>query len=747
MANNITESRESLDLDLGRYLMILKRRWLSVTSIFLGTVALSAFVTTLPKPSYEAEGKLLFRMPSFNVVGTNLLPNNNEGKEAGDLRSLVSTQNPISTQIEVISSPLLLQQVIDKLQLKDENGELLRSEDLRKKLTLKIIGGTDVLRVSYQSNNPEEAAAVVNTVMNLYLENDILANRAEAEATRKFMAKQLPVSQAAVNRAEVALRVFRQKNNIADLTEETRSSVGIIANLDNEINAIKAQLAEVNAQSNELRQKLGLNSQEALAVSSLSQSPAVQGVLTQLQEVERQLANERSRFLDDNPVIVGLEARKANLNNLLQQQVTQTVGQQSQFAPRLLQIGELRQNLIQNFLQQEVQSFGLNQRLASLTNSRSAYAQRMKFIPQLIQTQRELERKVEVAQSTYQTLLKKVQELQVAENRNTANARIITQALVPEQPESTKKLIILVLGGMAGAFLSTTTVLFLEMRDKSLKTLKEVREVFGYPLLGVIPLSANKVNSRKRESELTTSGIAVRDMPYSLTSEIYRMIQANLKFLSSDKVLKTIVVTSAVPKEGKSTVSANLATAIAQLGRRVLLIDADMRVPSQHHLWQLTNAAGLSEVLVGQSEFNVAVNKVMDNLDVLTAGVRPPNPLALLDSKRMASLIEDFSSKYDCVIIDAPPALLAADSLALSQMSDGILLVGRPGVIDSSSAAALQEMLDRANHNILGLVVNGIIDKNESSNYFSHASEYFSPQQSRKEVVLQRRIGNRDASR
>jgi capsular exopolysaccharide synthesis family protein len=284
------------------------------------------------------------------------------------------------------------------------------------------------------------------------------------------------------------------------------------------------------------------------------------------------------------------------------------------------------------------------------------------------------------------------------------------------------------------------------MRDKSLKTLKEIREVFGYPLLGVIPLSANKTNSRKRDAELTNPEIAVRDMPNSLTSEIYRMIQANLKFLSSDKVVKTIVVTSAVPKEGKSTVSANLATAIAQLGRRVLLIDADMRVPSQHHLWQLTNVAGLSEVLVGQSAFDIAVNKVIDNLDVLTAGVRPPNPLALLDSKRMASLIEDFSSKYDCVIIDAPPALLAADALALSQMSDGILLVSRPGVIDSSSAPALQEMLDRANHNILGLVVNGIIDKHESSNYFYHASEYFSPQKSRKEVVFQKGRGNRSSS-
>jgi len=737
MSEKSMESRESIDLDLSRYLLILKRWWLPAASIFAATVMLSAVATQFMKPSYEAEGKLLFRIPSFKVIGSNLLPSSSEGRDSGDLKSLIATQNHINTQIEVISSPALLQQTIDKLQLKDRERERLKAKALQKSLSLKIIGGTDVLRIAHASLDPEEAAAVVNTVMNLYLENDILTNRSEAAATRQFLAKQLPKTQAAVDNAEVALRIFKQKHRIADLSEETRSAVNIIGDLDREINTVQAQLDEVNAQTNELRQKVDLNSQNAIAVSALSQSPAVQGILTQLQDTERQLATERSRFQNDNPTIVNLEARKANLRTLLQQQISQTVGNQTQVPQSLLQIGELRQNLIQNFLQSEIQRFGLTKRLSSLYNSRSGYEQQIKVIPQLAQNQRELERKVEVAESTYQTLLKKVQELQLVENTNTASSRIIAQAFVPSEPVSGKKAIVLLLGVTFGLFLATTTVLFLGMRDRSLKTLKEVREVFGYTLLGIVPLSVNKVRSRYSNAESTTQTIAVRDTPHSLTSEMYRMIQANLKFLSSDKVLKTIVVTSAVPKEGKSTVSANLAVAIAQLGRKVLLIDADMRVPSQHHLWQLTNAVGLSEVLVGQTEFNIAVSKVMDNLDVLTAGVRPPNPLALLDSKRMASLIENFSSQYnyDFVIIDAPPLLLAADALTLSQMSDGILLVARPGVIDSNSANAAQEMLERSNYNVLGLVVNGIIEKNESSSYMYHAHEYFKPRDLTKELA------------
>ncbi|OUL22561.1 polysaccharide biosynthesis tyrosine autokinase [Nostoc sp. 106C] len=736
------ESRESIDFDLGRYLSIVKRQWLPAVTIFASTVALSAVATTFLKPTYEAEGKLLFKTPSFNVVGTNLLPSDSEGGTSGDLKPLVSTQNPISTQIEVISSPILLQRTIDELQLKNAIGEPLTVEALKKAINLKIIGGTDVLLVSYNSPNPEEAAAVVNTIMNLYLENDILTNRGEAEATRKFMAKQLPNTKNAVQEAEAALRIFKQKYNIVDLVEETRSAVAIIGNLDNGINTAKADLDQATAQTNELRQKVALSSQEALSASTLSQSPAVQGILTQIQEVDRQLATERSRFQEENPVIVNLVARRANLQALLKQEVGQNGGTSANIQPKTLQIGPTKQDLIKEFLQSEVQRQGLAQKLNSLYNSRSIYEQRVKIIPQLEQQQRELQRRLDVAQSTYQTLLKKVQELQVAENNNTPNARIIAKGLVPNKAALGLKPFVLVLGILLGAFLATTAVIFLETRDRSLKTLKQIREIFGYTLLGIVPSSTKKLRSRNRETDLINPEIAVIDTPHSLTSEIYRMIQANLRFLSSDKVLKTIVVSSAVPKEGKSTVSANLAAAIAQLGRRVLLIDADMRVPSQHHLWQITNTAGLSEVLVGEAEFKTAACNVIDNLDVLTAGVRPPNPLALLDSKRMASLIQDFSSQYDFVIIDAPPLLLAADALTLSHMTDGILLVARPGVIDSNSANHAKEMLQRSGHNVLGLLVNGINESNESSTDFYHAKEYFSTEKIATESRIKARMHN-----
>jgi capsular exopolysaccharide synthesis family protein len=190
-----------------------------------------------------------------------------------------------------------------------------------------------------------------------------------------------------------------------------------------------------------------------------------------------------------------------------------------------------------------------------------------------------------------------------------------------------------------------------------------------------------------------------------------------------------------VPKEGKSTVTANLSTAIAQSGRKVLLVDGDMRRPLQHHIWELTNAAGLSDVIVGQAEFKSTVTEVMPNLDVLTAGVIPPNPMGLLDSRRMASLIEYFAENYDFVVLDAPPLVVAADALTLGTMADGVLLVARPGVIDSTNAAIAKETLERSGQNVLGLVVNGVIPENEPDSYFYYARGYYAEEVSHQKTI------------
>ncbi len=724
------ESQESIDLNLSHYLLAVKRHWIPAASIFATTLVLSIVGASLLKPSYQAEGRLLFKSPTFKAIGSSLVSTTLEGGESGDLKSLVATQNPISTQIEIITSRPLLQTTIARLQLKNAQGKLLEPSDLQASLTSKIVGGADILQVSYKGRNPKEAATIVNTLMNVYLENDIQTSRSEAEAAQKFMSEQLPKTQAAANEAEAAISKFKQQHQIVDLAEEAKSAVSIIGNLETNINSIRSELAQVNAQSQELNKKIGLNSQAALVVSAVSQSPAIQGIINQIQDIDRQLATESSRFSENNPLVITLNEKKANLTKLLQQQVRQTIGNRSAMPQGLLKISELKQNLIADLLRAEVQRTGLVKKLASLENSRTAYEKRVSVIPQLAQNQHLLERQLEVSQATFQSLLKKVQELQVAKSKNISNARIVSSAAIPEKPETTTKMVIGVLGGLLGALLGTSAIAYLEIKDRSLKTVKEIDTIFGYTLLGAIPADRKrkKLRPRNRQPVLTSLEVAVRDTPQSLTSEMSRSIQANLRFLSTDRTIKTIAVTSAVANEGKSKVAANLAAAIAGLGQRVLLIDADLRVPSQHRFWKLPLKKGLSELLATKSKFKLQQLSwtVMDNLDILTAGAKPPNPLACLESPYLGFLLEQVSELYDFVIIDTPPILVASDALTIGRLTDGVLLVSRPGIIDANTARAAREKLTMSHCEVLGLVVNGAISKYEPEDMFATTAQYYS---------------------
>lgn len=708
---------ETVNIDFQKLWLILKRRWLPAAGVFGCILGIAVVIACLQKPSYKAEGKLLIEKIDHTVDVTGL------GEEIGKIENLANQSNPLKTEIEVINSIPILQKTIDTLNLKDEEGSILKPKDMKEQLKLKNIPLTDTVQIFYDSTDPQEAAAVINKIMNLYIENSINTNRAAAVAADEFIGKQLPHSRAIVRKTELALRQFEEKNHILDLNQEATSAVAVNHELEKEITHTQAALADANTRSAMLQKQVGTNSQNSIAVNSLNQSAGVQKILDELQQVESQLAVQETRFVAGHPSVQALQNKRTALKSLLQERVAQSLGTQRQVSNGNLQIGESKQKLAEDFVKSEVDRLGLVSRLASLSNAESVNKQRFNVLPKLKQRQRELERELEVAQSTYKTLLQKQQEVRVAANQSMGNARVIESALVPEKISLKKPAIILFLGLMLGTLCSGATIIILEVRDKYIKTLKETKEMFSYTFLGAIPYLKNKATRRGKETELIPE-LPVKDAPRSPISEAYRMLQANLKFLSSDKQLQVITVTSSVPGEGKSTVSANLAVAKAELGHRVLLVDGDMRRPMQHHIWGLTNAEGLSDAIVGQVELNAAVKKVMPNLDVLTAGVIPPNPLALLDSKRMASLIAD-SQTYDFVIFDAPPLVVAADALTLGKMTDGVLLVARPGVVDSGSAATAKDSLERSEQKVLGLVVNGVIPENESDSYFYFSKEYY----------------------
>ncbi|MEM7590964.1 MAG: polysaccharide biosynthesis tyrosine autokinase, partial [Cyanobacteria bacterium P01_A01_bin.83] len=369
-------------------------------------------------------------------------------------------------------------------------------------------------------------------------------------------------------------------------------------------------------------------------------------------------------------------------------------------------------NQLEKFINLKIEELSLQTELSSLYQYQQVYLDRAKQIPRLEKQEQTLLREVESARSTYNTLLDNKSDIDVLINQQTGNAQIIESGRVPEEG-STGRMPLMLLGVVMGLLLSNLTAILLEMQDRTLKTIPEIKQKFAYQVLGIVPLDALQ-NSQ--------GGIVVQREPDSFASEIYRMIQTNLKFLAVKRQPKVILMTSSVPGEGKSTVAANLAAAMAQLGRKVLLIDGDLRKASQHELWQLSNKVGIKDIVAHKTPLEQVVSQPMKQLDLVTSGTIAPNPLALLDSPEMAELVATARKEYELIIIDAPPLAVTADVLTLSKLADGIVFISRPGIVETESADLAQETIANANlsQKVLGLVINGV-KPNEFDRYSYHA--------------------------
>ncbi|AFY35657.1 GumC family protein [Calothrix sp. PCC 7507] len=701
------------EIDVQKYWLVVKRRWVVASGVFVTSVVCTGLAVSLQRPAYQATGQVLVQSSkTSSLTGV--------GQKIGDLESLKREGNPLDTQAVVLQSLPIRQQVISTLKLKGADGKLLDPNALA--IKVEPIVGTDVLKISYTTEQPQLAAAVVNQLMKAYIANNIFTNRAEALAAGEFVAKELPRAKLELDRTAETLRRFKTQNQIIELEEEASAAVETITDLNDQINRAKSDLADVGAQELAIRSQVNLEADKAVEVTSLNQTPGVQEVLTELQKVQTKLAAQQGLYTAEHPAIVYLKNQEIALNDLLQQRTAQVVGSNVKIAPGNLQIGELRQKLAADFLALQAKRLGIQRKIDALLNQQKAYKQRADILPFLEKRQGELQRSLLVAQKNYETLITRLQEIRVAENQTVGNARVIQPAVAPKQPAATKQLLFLAGGGLVGALLSIAAAFFVDLIDRRLKTVKEAEALFGYTLLGLIPKFETNHLLESPASDKISPRVIVAKSPRSVIHEAYQMLQANLKFISLDRKARTIVVTSSVSGEGKSEVTANLATVMAQAGRRVLLVDADMRQPSQHHLWGLINSVGFSNVIAGENEFSEAVQSVTNNLSVLTAGVMPPNPLALIDSERMTSLMEMFAQRYDYVVFDTPSLVGTADAAVLGKMAGGVLVVVRPGLVDSGSATAAKSLLARSEANILGIVANGVNVKYEPDNYFYYSN-------------------------
>lgn len=331
----------------------------------------------------------------------------------------------------------------------------------------------------------------------------------------------------------------------------------------------------------------------------------------------------------------------------------------------------------------------------------------------------ELAAELQIATGLYNTLALKLEELRVNEQLEAGSGRVVSPAVVETEPIAPKPVRNTGLGIAVGLVLGLGMALLFEYLDNTIKSTDEAEQVYGAPVLGHIPAEVFEKDEKRR--------LTIAQHPGSPAAEAYRVLRNSLDFINFQHDIKTLLITSAAPAEGKSTVAANLATCLAQAGAKVVLVNCDFRRPTTDQFFAVNNVIGLSDVLLGRNSLKSALQHPLElELLVLGAGKMPPNPSELLGSSRMSEIVASLGEWADWVIVDSPPLLAVADAAAAARWADGVLLVTRGGVSTRDAAKKGREMLEKVGARIVGAAVWGLEQDAAGRGYGYYQQYYYS---------------------
>jgi capsular exopolysaccharide synthesis family protein len=743
----IEEDEDSIDLR--QFLNVVKHRFRLITAVAVGVTTLTALWTFTQEPKYRGSFRVLVEPVTNEQTGENSLENPLTIL-GGEWQGL-----DYDTQIEVLRSPNVMNPIINTLEQK--YPEITYDELITEKkspLEIERIDETKILEISYTDPDRQKIQFVLDNLSEAYLTYSLEERRVEVKQGIEFVEQQLPGVRARVDELQERLQNFRQKYNLLDPDQQANLLSRNLVDFEEKFFEVKTQLNETRTLYANLQRQIGLEPNQALAGSYLSESPRYQNLLNELQQVEVELAKESARFQPANPVVQALEDKRQELLPLLQQEAMRVLGdkfsQEIQDSSSLASPSSLRLELNKQFINTANQIETLELRQQALQQAIAQLNGLTKQMPVIARQYTDIQRQLTVATESLNRFLEAEEKLQLQAAQQALPWQLIAKPLLEENPVSPNPPRNLALGLIGGICLGLGAALLAERLDPVFHDTEELKEAVKLPLLGSIPLQKelkplelltkaetqpvglpqlqigdSTLNLTPKTEEKATSGGKRNWYNASPFLEAFRSLSTNIKLLGSDSPINSIVISSSIPSEGKSTISSHLAQAAAAMGQKVLLIDADLRRPQVHRWMGLNNTEGLSNVLATGLDVNAAIQKVphWDNLSVLTAGDIPPDPTRLLSSQRMQDLMEQLKheGKYDFIIYDTPPILGFADGRILAGRTNGVVLVIRMNKTDRSLLKQNIDNLKMSNFPVLGIIANQV---NRSSNgsyyYYNH---------------------------
>jgi capsular exopolysaccharide synthesis family protein len=693
------------------YLIILrKHQWLIVT--FLLTVVTVVTIASFKmKPVYEAAARVEVDKESQNMTP---FPDSNSFGEYED------SENYIETQTKILQSETLALMTIKSLDLARypefggspvvaiHDGAIARRPAILGaflgRLTVKRVPNSRLIQVAFEAEDPQLAATVVNAHLQNFVEQNFRSKYDATTQASNWLSAELEELRIKVEKSEDARIAYERQNQIWQIDEKQDITTQKLADLSKAVTDAQTDVAQKEALyrmatsgnvdalpaarnneviSNLIKRKAELDESYAEALDQYGPNfPKVLRLAAQQKEVEDNLAEARKTTVAS--VGIDFDTSKSHVE-LLQEALDKQKAEANDLAEKLVQY---------HILQHDAES---NKQL-------------------------------------YDGLLQKLKEAGITAGLRSSNIRVVDPALVPaspSRPQKARNIMLAILVGLVGGI---GLALFREYLDNTVKSPDDIEALTGLPSLAVVPSLPGLPSTQGRLSRLareaapqSASGPRVELLSYiqpkSQISEAFRALRTSLLLSQADHPPQVILVTSALPREGKTTAAVNLAVTLAQLGDRTLLMDSDLRKPGIRRALNLTGGkeVGLSSYLAGVSTLDEVLmpHPTINNLVALTTGPVPPSPADLLSSHRMREAITDLRHRFKFVVIDSPPVMAATDAVILSALTDGVLLVVRSGETPKEAFTRTRDLLAAVKCRLLGVVLNAV-DSSAPDYYYSY---------------------------
>ncbi len=713
LPNNSPQSDD--DMDLRQLLTIVRRRIVVIGSVAVSFAVSVGVWTFAQQPKYEGTFRLLVEPVTTEnkLEGLTQIP--------GVPPNLQQEGLDYNTQIEVLVSPELMAPIVSRLAQQYPDIDY---KSMLEDMTIERFEKTKILEVSYQDTEKEKIQFVLQQLAKDYLKYSLQERQTNLRQGIQFVDSQLPELQLRVNSLQKQLQQFRQQYNFIDPEVKGEQLSKQVDNIQLQRLDTQKELAETRALYASFQAQSGAaladnpafyaatNTQERSdTAQALKEAPVYQKLVGQLRDIESQIGSDSTRFQEDSPNMVILRNKRENLLPVLRAEAQRILGN------KLVELS--------------TKISGLEVRLAEIAQAENQLNQSVEQLPTLARQYTDLQRELKVATESLNRFLEKRESLQIENAQNEIPWQVIAAPKVEKEQISPNIKRNLVLGAIAGIIAGMAAALLAERLDNVFHTPEDLKDLTKLPLLGVIPfnrglkqlapLAQAKVEKKAEGYKLVLPNINnTQNESYFPFVESFRSLHTNINFLGSDTPINSLVVSSAQKGDGKSTVSVQLAQAAAAMGQRVLLVDADMRLPQVHSRLGLPNEQGLSNIISTNLPVYEAIQRspLWENLFVITAGQIPPDPIKLLSSKKMQNIMVELRSEFDLVIYDTPPILGLADSSIVATHTAGIVLVVRMAKTDRNVVRQALDGLKLSRANVLGLVVNGV--KKHSGNAYNY---------------------------